>query len=159
MRIVSIKAFNEVGTIEAGSSLRDQVFLAIEENNVLFELKAAPKIKRLIKNSLIKKGFLNGAAPDPGLNWHVHCFNRDRVVVQCGFGNIANSMYDILRFEYLFRANRSSALILIVPMADEARKLGSNIAYYEKIEYELLIAYSIFINSPILLIGVAGETD
>jgi len=157
MRIVALKTFNEIPAIETGGALWDQVLSSLEGIKVPFIDKAAPRIKVSIKDALIASGFVSGAVPDPGLNWHVHCFNRANVVVQCGFGNIANSMYDILKFEYLFKVNRASALILVVPVSSESRKLGSNIASFEKIEYELMIAYSIFITSPILLVGVAGE--
>jgi len=71
-------------------------------------------------------------------------------------GNMGRFYADLLKLETLFRKHRIKAAIYLIPHKSLAKKLGSNIANFERFVEELKI-FSVTLTIPMLVVGVASE--
>lgn len=71
-------------------------------------------------------------------------------------GNMGRFYADLLKLETLFRKERIKAAIYVIPHKSLAKKLGSNIANFERFVEELKI-FSVTLTIPMLVLGVASE--
>jgi len=71
-------------------------------------------------------------------------------------GNMSRFYADLLKLEYLFRANKIKFAIYIIPCKTESKILGSNIAYFERLIEELSLFKDV-INVPLYILGFRTE--
>lgn len=69
------------------------------------------------------------------------------------FGNVARFYADLLKLEYLHQKSRASGAIYILPMKSSAKKVGDNLANFERLSRELAFFQDI-IRIPIVVIGL-----
>lgn len=77
---------------------------------------------------------------------------KDGLAFQVQTGNMSRAPYDLLKFQYLFQSKKIAAAAFAVPTKLGASKIGSNIAYFERVSKELAI-FDRVISVPILLIA------
>jgi hypothetical protein len=77
---------------------------------------------------------------------------KDDLAFQVQTGNISRAMYDLLKIQYLYSAEKIEACALAVPSALAAQKLGSNIANFTRVMNELIL-FDRVISVPLLLIS------
>lgn len=80
-------------------------------------------------------------------------YRKERVQVEVQFGNVARYTYDLLKFQVAYSRNEVDVGILAVPVQALAKRMGSNVAYYERVERELPHA-KLSITLPILVLGL-----
>lgn len=80
-------------------------------------------------------------------------YRKDRVQVEVQFGNIARYTYDILKFQVSYSQNAIDVGILAVPIQTFANRIGSNVAYFERVSRELPHA-KLSITLPIMVVGL-----
>lgn len=79
---------------------------------------------------------------------------KDDLAFQIQTGNMSRAPYDLLKFQYLFQSKKISAAAFALPTKLGASKIGSNVAYFERICKELTV-FDRVITVPILLIAFA----
>jgi hypothetical protein len=154
--IVRTKSFNDGDGIQlladAGISLSDTLDDVILDSGPGTGRSSKDQLKKALRD----KGFTTDTRLDPALGWKAQSVHRSGIVVQLELGNLANAMYDIIKFEHLFRIHAVSSLILLAPLKKDAITVGSNIANYEKLENEYLIAFQSIVNLPTQLVGISN---
>lgn len=78
---------------------------------------------------------------------------KERTGLCVQFGNFARVYADLLKLEALRRAGHINSAILVVLDDELARRLGSNLARFERVERELKVFHSV-LECPILLLGL-----
>ncbi|MEX2692389.1 BglII/BstYI family type II restriction endonuclease [Rhizobium mongolense] len=77
---------------------------------------------------------------------------KDDLGFQIQTGNMSRAPYDLLKFQYLFQSKKISTAAFALPTKLAAAKIGSNVAYFERICKELMV-FDRVITVPILLIA------
>lgn len=75
---------------------------------------------------------------------HVLCFQT---------GNMSRFYADLLKLQYVFKNKKAKAAFYLIPSKEAARKMGSNIAHFDRFTSELTMFKEI-ITIPILVIGL-----
>lgn len=73
-------------------------------------------------------------------------------------GNVGRIYADLLKLQTLYTKGNIIAGIILIPRIETAKKLGSNMANYERLVRELPI-FSQVITMPIVIIGFDGTED
>ena len=73
-------------------------------------------------------------------------------------GNVGRIYADILKLQTLYTKGKITAGIILIPQIETAKRLGSNIANYERLIRELPI-FSQVITMPIVVIGFDGTEE
>lgn len=77
---------------------------------------------------------------------------KDDVAFQVQTGNMSRAPYDLLKLQYLYESKKILAAALALPTKHGASKIGSNIAYFERVCKELTV-FDRVIEVPILVIA------
>lgn len=85
-------------------------------------------------------------------------YRKDRIQIECQFGNMARWTYDILKFQICYSQDDIDVGVLVVPMQWFAKLIGDNIAYFQRVCRELPHA-KLSITLPILVIGLDPQDD
>lgn len=103
-----------------------------------------------ISRSFASNGWTS-RAPVLGSNLTVS-FLKDSTAVCVQLGNVARTYADLLKLQALFAAGRIVDSVVIVPVEELSRDLGSNHASFDRLERELEL-FSSVIDVPMLLVG------
>ena len=120
---------------------------------VIVQTGAAPAIKKHIAARLRAQGWAMPAHVRHGYNPSLNAMHPDLVVLHVQTGNIARAFYDLLKMEAVHAQDRAVCGVLIVPANEASRKIGGNLADFQRIKDELSALYTPVINLPVLVIG------
>lgn len=85
-------------------------------------------------------------------------FPKMRIQAEVQFGNMSRWYSDIFKLQAAYSQNLADLGLSIVPMWSLAKKIDSNVAYYERVVRELPSA-NLSITMPILVMGVEEDED
>lgn len=108
-------------------------------------------IREHIANEFTAEGWAQEVKIDQNLRNTVTAI-KDGLGFQVQTGNMSRAPYDLLKFQYLFQSKKIAAAAFAVPTKLAASKIGSNIAYFERVSKELAV-FDRVITVPILLIA------
>jgi len=118
-------------------------------------IKMKPKCTDVIRThvfaELQKEGWALNVPLDQNVGLTVSATSDD-MAFQLQTGNMSRAPYDLLKLQYLFQSGRIEMASLAVPTRACAKKIGSNLANFERISKELEL-FSRVITVPILLIA------
>lgn len=109
------------------------------------------EIRNHIANEFTAEGWALNVKIDQELRNTVSAL-KDDLAFQVQTGNMSRAPYDLLKLEYLFQSKKISAAAFALPTKFGASKIGSNIAYFERVCNELAV-FDRVIHVPILLIA------
>ena len=108
-------------------------------------------IRTHISNEFTSEGWALNVKIDQELRNTVTAL-KDDLAFQVQTGNMSRAPYDLLKLEYLYQSQKISAAAFALPTKFAASKIGSNIAYFERVCNELTV-FDRVIHVPILLIA------
>lgn len=108
-------------------------------------------IRDHVKGELGNRGWAFNVRIDAEVDLTVFA-RKDDLAFQLQTGNISRYAYDLLKLQHLYSKREIEGAILAVPTKEGAMKIGSNVAYAERIWNELNI-FDRFITLPIMLIA------
>jgi hypothetical protein len=109
------------------------------------------KIKAHIDKKLEADGWARPVLIHPGLGPDLNALHPKKVVLQVQTGNIARAFYDLMKMESLHQQNRAVCGVLVVPSASAARKIGGNLANFDRVQEELHTLFFHQVSIPLLL--------
>ncbi|AEG58669.1 BglII/BstYI family type II restriction endonuclease [Desulforamulus ruminis] len=125
--------------------------------NILIEIDikttryAAPEIKKAVFRGLKHNGWPKDILLDDQSKITITSkLNEVGLCVQ--LGNVSRVYYDLLKLQALFTKGFISSGIIVVPILQAAKALGSNLASYERLVKELNI-FNQVITMPLVVIG------
>ncbi|MGE4396259.1 MAG: BglII/BstYI family type II restriction endonuclease [Sulfurimonas sp.] len=119
------------------------------------EIQIIPRITNEIRNYFREKFILDGWSNEMNLSANTDLTisaKKDKIALQVQTGNVSRTAYDLLKLQYLYLEGDITAGILIVPSKQAAKKMGSNLAHYERLQKELQLFKKI-ITIPIILVS------
>ncbi|MDU1280008.1 MAG: BglII/BstYI family type II restriction endonuclease [Clostridium sp.] len=78
---------------------------------------------------------------------------KNKIGLTIQTGNIARAFYDLLKFQSMYSMDKIDGCVLVVPTAEAAKALGSNISNFNRVKNEMQL-YKHTISLPCLIIAI-----
>ena len=134
-----------------GRELNDWLTDIFEAPQIKLREGCTKDIRAHVRLELEKEALAINVRIDQGLGLSVFAM-KDDLAIHLQTGNMSRAPYDLLKLQHLYQSNRIKAAALAVPTKVAAQKLGSNVAYAERIQNELQLFQHI-ITVPIMLVA------
>lgn len=134
------------------SKIKDNIFRLLKSTEFKISPGCGDDLRKAILAQLKSVGWSDDFRLDAhsqisltsSIDQHVLCFQT---------GNMSRFYADLLKLEYVFKNKKANAAFYLVPSKDAAKKMGSNIANFDRLTSELSMFKEI-ITIPILVIGL-----
>ncbi len=130
---------------------KDWLLNLMNNQSILIAPRITNDIRAYLRNELILGGWSNETNLSIDTDLTISA-KKDRFAIQIQTGNICRAPYDFLKLQYLYLEGDIQASALIVPSKQAAKKIGSNIAHFERLKKELQLFKKI-ITVPMVLIS------
>lgn len=119
------------------------------------DIKAAPrmtgKIRDYFRDELLAHGWSDEINLSTNTDLTISAKKED-LAIQIQTGNVCRAAYDLLKLQYLYLEGDIKASVLVVPSKFAAKKIGSNLANYERLYKEIQLFRKV-ITVPIILVS------
>jgi len=130
---------------------RHEIEIALTKCNIKPALRAAPRIRSKIAESLVHSGW-SGEVSVAVSSQMTITSSRNNIGLCLQTGNMSRLYADMMKLQKLFLDDSIKAGIIIVPMPEAARALGQNIASYSRLTKELTIFRKV-VHMPLIVYG------
>jgi hypothetical protein len=132
--------------------LADVPAQALNAPKITIKLGCSKAIKRHVATHLLgADGWASSVKVDASLGPSVNALHASGVAFHVQTGNIARAFYDLMKLQSLYHQRRAIASILAVPTNVAARKIGGNLANFDRVREELESLFSDQVSMPLLL--------
>ena len=139
------------------NSIITDVEKKIWEINPALSKKSVTSIKESIRERLEKEGWSGEYRLDASSRITISSYLKG--IGMCfQTGNVGRIYADLLKLQTLYTKGNITAGIILIPQIKTAKRLGSNMANYERLIRELPI-FSQVITMPIVVIGFDGSEE
>lgn len=129
----------------------------IQGINPVLTKNAVASIKETIRGELEKEGWSGEYRLDTASKITISSYLKG--IGMCfQTGNVGRIYADLLKLQTLYTKGKIVAGIILIPQHDTAKKLGSNMANFERLVRELPI-FSQVITMPIVVVGFDGTEE
>jgi hypothetical protein len=140
------------GQTQIAESVSAPLLTLVRNLDVRWGRKQGPAIREKLLEALRKDGWSRPVKLDPEIGITVGAM-KEGVALSVQFGNMARFYADLLKLQYLQLRGRATAAIYLLPTKESSKRLGENIAYFERLCRELAYFQEI-IRIPILVVGL-----
>jgi hypothetical protein len=155
MQIIDRFSHRGASDIIAGLNVTRELDSLFDIPTFNLEKGVTPHLHSLLNEQLLRAGWACDVAVSALANSSITA-KKGSIGFQLQTGNIARAFYDILKFQSLYVTGSITVSVLAVPSTDMAKRLGSNVAAFDRLQKELT-AYAPAISCPTLLIGIGGD--
>lgn len=114
---------------------------------------AGPIIKDHVESHLANRGWARNVRIDAERALTINVFHHSGIALQVQVGNIARAFYDLLKLESAVRQGKVQTGVLVVPTKEAARRLGDNLANFERLSGEHRDLFNSIVNMPLVIFG------
>lgn len=132
--------------------IREQIINILEETNFKIKEGCANELRKSILSQLKKVGWSDDFMLDAHSQISLTSSNDDHVLC-FQTGNMGRFYADLLKLQYVFKSKKAKAAFYLLPSKAAAKKIGSNIANFDRFTSELNLFKEI-ITIPTLVIGL-----
>lgn len=137
---------------EIPEDLSSQLLSRVRALNVHWAKRQGTPIRENILRVLRDDGWSRPVKLDPEIGITVGAM-KEGIALCVQFGNMARFYADLLKLQYLYLKRRATAAIYLLPTKESAKRIGSNIAQFERLTTELEYFREI-IQIPVLVVGL-----
>lgn len=130
----------------------DKVRDLLEQIRYDFKSFSATDLRNMFLEEITKMGWSGKIKVDRDLKITIPAM-KNGIGLCFQTGNMGRFYPDTLKLETLYRKDKATSAIYIIPTKKAALIIGSNIAYYERAQRELEL-FKHIITIPIVLIGI-----
>ena len=152
MKLAAVTSHRQARAILRDKKLEAHVLDMLDASAVRIGRRSTDDVRRHVAAFLTERGWASPVRVADSFDLELQC-SRDSVVVQLQTGNIARAFYDLMKMQSLHQQSLAEAGVLVVPVADAARRMGSNLAQYERVVNELAGVFYHQITVPVLVVG------
>jgi len=152
MKLAAVSSHRQARAVLREKKLETQVLDMIDAPDVRIGRRSSEDVRAQVTNYLKSKGWASPVRVADDFDVELQ-LSRDLVVVQLQTGNIARAFYDLMKMQALHHRSRSDCGVLVLPTAEAARRMGSNLAQYERVVNELAGVFYHQVTVPVLVIG------
>lgn len=132
--------------------IKEKVLNILETTNFKIQEGCGNQLRKAILTQLKNVGWSDDFKVDINSQISLTSIN-DNHVLCFQTGNMSRFYADLLKLQYVFKNEKAKAAFYLIPVKEAARKMGSNIAHFERFTQELNLFEQI-ISIPILVIGL-----
>lgn len=133
-------------------NLEDGVLEVIENIDIEIFHGSTKSLRKRISDGLKKKGWSSKIKLSTLSNINITGING-KTALCLQTGNMGRFYADLLKLQFLFQKGKINSAIYILPTVSLAKKMGSNLANFERLVLELKL-FSKVITVPVLVIGI-----
>lgn len=133
-------------------NLEDDVLEVIENIDIEIFHGSTKSLRKRISDGLKKKGWSSKVKLSTLSNINITGING-KTALCLQTGNMGRFYADLLKLQFLFQKGKINSAIYILPTVSLAKKMGSNLANFERLVLELKL-FSKVITVPVLVIGI-----
>lgn len=130
---------------------KDWILELINNPNITIAPRVTGKIRNFFRDELLAHGWSDEINLSTNTDLTINA-KKDDLAIQIQTGNVCRAAYDLLKLQYLYLEGDIKASALIVPSKYAAKKIGSNLANYERLYKEIQLFRKV-ITVPIILIS------
>lgn len=132
--------------------LEDGVLDVIENIDIGIFHGSTKSLRKIISDGLKKQGWSSKVKLSTQSNINITSI-KGKTALCLQTGNMGRFYADLLKLQYLFHKGKINSAIYILPTISLAKKMGSNLANFERLVLELKL-FSKVITVPILVVGI-----
>ena len=155
MRIAQTYQSKNALNILRQNGIAQQLESVIDQPNIQLDRGSTSTVKTCIESKLEEFGWLIRMKIDIDLGAQINAFHSSGIAVQVQMGNVARAFYDLMKLQRLRELQMISVGVLVVPMRSAARKVGSNLASFERISEEHDLMFQEQITVPLVIYGIS----
>jgi hypothetical protein len=126
---------------------------ALRTSRLKIERGCSKAVKAHLRDFLASEGWASPAKIEPGLGPELNAQHQSGVIFHSQTGNIARAFYDLMKMQSLHVQGRAPCGILVVPTTAAARRIGGNLASFDRVQTELQLLFFHQISMPVLIAG------
>ena len=134
------------------SRLQREVVTSLGSIDFHFTRNCASGLRAAVLQRLQELGWSGRARVDGDSKITVSSMNGT-VALCLQTGNMSRIYADLLKLQVLYARGKASAAIMILPTKDSARKMGENLANFDRLVSELMI-YKDILSIPMVVMGL-----
>lgn len=128
------------------------LFTVLDKENWKFSKGCSKKIRGIILDALMTLGWSSKVKLSVRSQISVTAMNGSCALC-LQTGNMSRFYADLLKMQYLYEKGVITQAVYIIPTKKNAKIMGSNVAFYERLVQELSL-FSGFITVPIAIFGL-----
>lgn len=132
--------------------LEDDVLDVIKNIDIEIFHGSTKSLRKRISDGLKKQGWSSKIKLSNQSNINITSI-KGKTALCLQTGNMGRFYADLLKLQYLFQKGKINSAIYILPTISLAKKMGSNLANFERLVLELKL-FSKVITVPILVVGI-----
>jgi hypothetical protein len=133
-------------------NIRKNIIQILEETNFTIHEGCADKLRKTILSKFKELGW----SDDFKLDVHSHISltsSNDDHALCFQTGNMSRFYADLLKLQYVYKNKKANAAFYLIPSKEAAKKMGSNIAHFDRFVFEIKLFRDI-VTIPTLIIGI-----
>ncbi|MCV0384720.1 MAG: hypothetical protein K5799_14960 [Erythrobacter sp.] len=150
MKSAATASHRQASAVLQAKNLHKVVPAALDAPAIAIGRGCSDEVKTYIEDFLKSKGWASPVEVAPGFDVSLNLM-ASKVVLHVQTGNMVRAFYDLMKMQALHQQNRADCGVLIVPTAAAARRMGSNLAQFERVRNELEGVFFHQITIPVLI--------
>ena len=140
------------GDKSADKKIKEQIIKILQETNFKIREGCANELRKTVLSQLKNVGWSDDFMLDAHSQISLTSSNDDHVLC-FQTGNMGRFYADLLKLQYVFKNKKAKVAFYLLPSKEAAKKIGSNIANFDRFTSELNLFKEI-ITIPTLVIGL-----
>lgn len=132
--------------------IRKNIIQILESTKFTIHEGCADKLRKTILSQLKEVGWSDDFKLDVNSQISLTSSNDDHALC-FQTGNMSRFYADLLKLQYVYINKKSFAAFYLIPSKEAAKKMGSNIAHFDRFVFELILFKDI-VTIPTLVIGI-----
>lgn len=132
--------------------IRKNVIHILEATEFTIHEGCADKLRKSILTQLKEVGWSDDFKLDSHSQISLTSSNDDHALC-FQTGNMSRFYADLLKLQYVYKNEKAKAAFYLIPSKEAAKKMGSNIAHFDRFVFELELFKDI-VTIPTLVIGI-----
>lgn len=132
--------------------IRKSIIQILEGTKFTINEGCADKLRKTILSQLKEVGWSDDFKLDAHSQISLTSSNDDHALC-FQTGNMSRFYADLLKLQYVYKNKKSIAAFYLIPSKEAAKKMGSNIAHFDRFVFELKLFKDI-VTIPTLVIGI-----
>lgn len=150
---MTIELYSHNGADKAVSqTIKDTLFDILESTEFEIYEGCADKLRKIILAQLKEVGWSDDFKLDAHSQISLTSSNHDHALC-FQTGNMSRFYADLLKLQFVYKNKKAKAAFYIIPSKEAAKKMGSNIAHFDRFCFEIRLFKDI-VTIPTLIIGI-----
>jgi hypothetical protein len=132
--------------------IKSDIIQILEATKFTINEGCADKLRKTILSQLKEVGWSADFKLDAHSQISLTSSNDDHALC-FQTGNMSRFYADLLKLQYVYKNKKSKAALYLIPSKEAAKKMGSNIAHFDRFVFELKLFKDI-VTIPTLVIGI-----